>query len=268
MFTVRESKPSSGNKNYIRKSSGGWNTCVKGSPTDSECDVLSNCVGYASGRFNEIYNELTGNTGHKWTNLNCNAENFIERALQVGLEISDTPTLGGIMVWRKGQAGVSEDGAGHVAIVERIYDSEHIYTSESSYSGKAFFNADRTYNNGNWVNWSNYFYRGCIVNPAVGKYILEPVERNTSVDQIHIGVNCLRIRKGPTTFSDYYGYAEQGYYNVLKVDKGYDYTWYKLAEDMWVAGVEGVEYYKKTNNLEKRVAELEGKIEKIRGIVN
>ncbi len=98
-FTVRTSKPKAGNKNYIRRANGGWNTCIIGSPTDKDCNVLSNCVGYASGRFNEIYNEITGHTGsHKWDILNCNAENFVERAVQLGLEISNVPTLGGIMV--------------------------------------------------------------------------------------------------------------------------------------------------------------------------
>ena len=258
MFTVRTSKPKAGNKNYIRKTSGGWNTCIQGSPTDSECNVLSNCVGYASGRFNEIYNEITGNEGHKWSTLNCNAENFIERATAAGLEISDTPTLGGIMVWSKGEAGVSSDGAGHVAIVERIYDSEHIYTSESSYGGSAFFNADRTYNNGNWVNWNNYHFRGCIVNPAIGKTVVTPVERDTTKDQINIKISCLRIRQKPTTASDFYGYAAKGYYNVLNQAQDLTYTWYQIADDMWVAGVDDVDYLPKANEID---------IDKLRGLL-
>src|SRR5699024_4970729 len=116
---------------YTRKASGGYSTCIKGKPTDT-CDVLSNCVGYACGRFNEIIGEM------KYPSLNCNAENFIERAKNTySLEISDVPTLGGIMVWQKGSTLGSSDGAGHVAIVERIDSSNQIFTSESNYGGEA-----------------------------------------------------------------------------------------------------------------------------------
>ena len=81
--------------------------------------------------------------------LVCNAENFIERAKALGLKISNTHTLGGIMVWKKGGLG-SRDGAGHVAIVERIDSSNQIYTSESSWNGSAFYNSIRTNSNGKW----------------------------------------------------------------------------------------------------------------------
>lgn len=53
-FEMRTTKPAAGNKYYIRKVNGGYSPAIKGSPADSECDVLSNCVGYAIGRFNEI----------------------------------------------------------------------------------------------------------------------------------------------------------------------------------------------------------------------
>lgn len=173
-FTVRTNKPEAGNKNFIRKASGGWNTCIKGKPTDADCDVLSNCVGYASGRFNEIYNEVMGTTGCKYTTLNCNAENFIERAKSAGLEVVDYPTLGGIMVMQKGSTLSGSDGAGHVFIPEKILEygsngyASKIYTSESNYGREAFFNATRTNSNGRWGLSSNYSFRGCIVNPAVG----------------------------------------------------------------------------------------------------
>ena len=159
---IRNKKPESGNKFYTRTASGGYSTCIKGKPTD-ECDVLSNCVGYACGRFNEIIGEM------KYPSLNCNAENFIERAKSKGLEISDVPTLGGIMVWQKGNTLGSSDGAGHVAVVERIDSNNQIFTSESNYGGEAFFNSTRTNKNGRWGLSSKYSFRGCIVNPAIGK---------------------------------------------------------------------------------------------------
>ena len=123
-MNIRTSKPNIGNKFYITKSKGGYSSCIQGKPTDT-CNVLANCVGYACGRFNEIIGSM------KYPGLNCNAENFIERAKSLGLKISDKPTLGGIMVWQKGATLSGNDGAGHVAVVERIDSSNQIYTSES-----------------------------------------------------------------------------------------------------------------------------------------
>ena len=62
---MRTSKPGAGNKFYITKSKGGYSTCIQGSPTDSQCNVLANCVGYACGRFNEIIGSM------KYPSLNC-----------------------------------------------------------------------------------------------------------------------------------------------------------------------------------------------------
>lgn len=164
MFKMRTTKPEAGNKFYIRRTKG-YSICIKGKPTDKDCDVLSNCVGYVCGRFNEIIGKM------KYPTLCCNAENFIERAKSLGLEISKVPTLGGIMVWQKGSTLKGSDGAGHVAIVEDIYNSNEIYTSESGYNSKAFWNSKRNNNNGRWGAGSAYKFRGCIVNPAVGKII-------------------------------------------------------------------------------------------------
>lgn len=164
-MNIRTTKPTSGNKFFITKSKGGYSTCIQGSPTDSQCNVLSNCVGYACGRFNEIIGAM------KYPSLNCNAENFIERAKNTyGLEISSVPTLGGIMVWQKGTLS-GNDGAGHVAVVEKITDSNTIYTSESGYGGSAFWNSTRRNTNGRWGLGSAYTFRGCIVNPAIGKVV-------------------------------------------------------------------------------------------------
>lgn len=152
---IRTTCPSN-NKYYMTTSSGGWSWAIKGKPTKAGADVLSNCVGYANGRFAEIQETQ----GIKYQ-LVCNAENFIEKAQSYGLQISSTPTLGGIMVWE----GIGSS-AGHVAIVERIDNGNQIYTSESAYGGTAFYNSTRTNSNGRWGMGSGYRFRGCIINPA------------------------------------------------------------------------------------------------------
>lgn len=182
MFTKRTSKPTKDNKSYIRKVSGGWNSCIPGYPTDKDCDVLANCVGYANGRFNEIITELTGYQGNKYNTLNCNAESFIEKAKKAGLEIGQIPKPGAIVVWAKGIVGNADDGAGHVAIVEEVLDDNTIYTSESSYGISAFYNAKRSNSNGRWGIGSKYTFRGFIYNPAVKE---EPTP--TPVDEFKLG---------------------------------------------------------------------------------
>ena len=158
---MRTSKPESGNKFYNTVSKGGYSRCIVGYPTDKGCNVLANCVGYACGRFNEIIGSM------KYPYLNCNAENFIERGKQYGLQVSSKPVLGGIMVWQKGNTLSGDDGAGHVAVVEKIIDNNTIYTSESGYGGSAFWNSTRSNSNGRWGIASGYKFRGCIINPSI-----------------------------------------------------------------------------------------------------
>lgn len=173
MFKIRNTKPTKNDLCYVMDDTGGWSWCIKGKPTDKECNVLANCVGYACGRFNEIINEIEGTTGMRYPTLNCNAENFIERAKAAGLEIVDYPVLGGIMVMQKGETLSGNDGAGHVFAVENILERDangipiKIYTSESAYKGSAFYNVTRSNANGRWGHNSAYSFRGCIVNPAV-----------------------------------------------------------------------------------------------------
>lgn len=189
MFNMRTSKPSAGNKFYNNGNNGGYSWCINGSPTDKGCNVLANCVGYACGRFNEIIGSM------KYKTLCCNAENFIERAKQAGLQVVSYPTLGGIMVWQKGATLSGNDGAGHVAVVERIDSANQIYTSESGYGSSAFWNSIRKNNNGRWGLGNGYTFRGCIINPVIGDvHYVAPVKpqpstpssdiNNKSVDEL------------------------------------------------------------------------------------
>lgn len=159
-FTPRTTKPEAGNPYYNTKSNGGYSTAIVGSPTDAGCNVLHNCVGYAVGRFNEI-----GQWGCIKYLRPVNAENFIQYAgdLQVGQE----PRVGACMVWRKGPTLSSNDGAGHVAIVEKVIDANTVLTSESGYGAKnAFWTQTRKRGSGNWGESTSYAFLGFIYNPA------------------------------------------------------------------------------------------------------
>lgn len=163
-FFIRNSKPS-GNKNFMTTGSGGWNTCIKGYPNDPNANVLANCVGYASGRFNEIVNEARGTTGCTYKTLNCNAENFIERAKAAGLKTGSTPRVGAIGCAMKGSTLNGGDGAGHVWIVEKVNSASSTYTSESGYGSTAFWNQTRSNSNGRWGLSSGYTFRAYIYLP-------------------------------------------------------------------------------------------------------
>jgi len=157
------------NKYYIRTATGGLNGAVAGSPVISGANVLCNCVGYANGRFNEFINDpdLKGVVFKFQYQLVCNAENFIESAKRQGLKISSVPVVGGIMVWQKGATLSGGDGAGHVAVVERVYDDGTILTSESGWASWAFKTVRRDNSNGRWGQNSYYRFRGCIINPNI-----------------------------------------------------------------------------------------------------
>ena len=188
---TRITRPSN-NKYYIRTVSGGLNGAVSGKPTITGANVLCNCVGYANGRFNEIINDpdLKGIVFKFKYQLVTNAENFIESAKAQGLKVNSTPIQGGIMVWKKGATLGGKDGAGHVAVVEEVYDDGTILTSESGYNAYAFKTARRDNANGRWSQPSGYTFRGCIVNPGVTNPKVVPAPKLT-VDGIG-GANTVR----------------------------------------------------------------------------
>jgi hypothetical protein len=160
-FVMRTTKPGKGNKYYITKANGGYSDAIKGSPTDKDCDVLSNCVGYAYGRFNEI-----GGYGYCKYLSPTNAENFIQ--YKGNLATGQTPKLGACMVWQKGSTLSGSDGAGHVAIVEKVISSTEVMTSESGWGcSTPFWTQTRKKGSGNWGQGSGYKFLGFIYNPAV-----------------------------------------------------------------------------------------------------
>lgn len=238
-FSIRKSKPGAGNKHYIRTANGGYSNCIKGNPTDKNCNVLSNCVGYAIGRASEIYSEITGYKGNYFNFLQGDAENFYSKAKKKGLVITSYPVAGGIMVWSKGKVGVNKDGAGHVAVVEIDYgkDATKVYISESAYNGSAFYNKTRSKGNGNWGMSSSYKYLGCINNPAVKNIlVIDSVNRDELRNQFKVLATELRVRKDHNTTSSVVGIVKtNAIYNYLDTYKDSKYTWYKIAAEQWVA---------------------------------
>ena len=176
---IRTTRPESGNKYYIRKASGGYSTCIQGKPTDKWCDVLSNCVGYACGAANE---EL--GLGYEKYHLNCNAENFIERAIASGLSVYKTPQVGDIICW-EGTGSL----AGHVGIVIDVVNSNCIKVAQSGWgSSNPFYITTNYNNNGRWGLSSNYPFRGFIrILPTPPAPQPTPTPAPTPSDKFNIG---------------------------------------------------------------------------------
>lgn len=193
-FTPRLQRPEAGNKYYIRQASGGYSAAIKGNPTDSKCDVLSNCVGYADGRFNEI----GGNS--KMTYLQpVNAERFYDVAIAQGMTIEQTPSLGACMVWQKGETRdpMGKDGAGHVAIVEQVINDTEVITSESGYNCQnPFWTQTRKKADGNWGQGPDYKFLGFIKHPDVNTGT-KPGNDTTKPDEPYL----VRLEKGTGIFS-------------------------------------------------------------------
>lgn len=162
MFRPRLTKPEKGNPYYNTVAAGGYSTAIIGKPTDPGCNVLANCVGYAAGRFNEII----GAGKFLYFQYPPNAEDFYAAAQAQGLKCGQTPKLGAIIVWAKGNTASAADGAGHVAVVEQINADGSITTSESGYGcANPFWTSARKKENRNWSAGSAYRFLGFIYQP-------------------------------------------------------------------------------------------------------
>lgn len=159
-YIQRTSAPTKDDLNYIHWEKGGFNYCIRIS--GNSC--LPNCVGYAWGRWRELLGKY-----HKLARTN--AENWWGNTAD-GYERGQTPKLGAVICWRKGVAGNSSDGAGHVAIVEHINADGSILISQSAYGGARFTTKtlQPPYNFG-----SGYVLQGFIYTPVdfTGKTVEE-----------------------------------------------------------------------------------------------
>lgn len=148
-YEPRLSAPSSNDKNWIHYTAGGFNYCIK--IYGNSC--LPNCVGYAWGRWRELLG--------KFHNLSrMNAEDWWGHTSD-GYERGLTPRLGAVICWRRGRLWDDSDGAGHVAIVERINPDGSITCSNSAYYSTYFYLS----NHYPPYSFGLYEFQGFIYNP-------------------------------------------------------------------------------------------------------
>lgn len=151
---------------YNTKGHGGQSSCIEGKPMDRTCTVLSNCVGWACGRFNHIYSIMKGEKTMKYRDFHADAGKMYALASKFGLQTGSTPQAGAIMVWAS-----TVGKAGHVAVVEKVISSDEIMDSESGFSVFKFkYKSRKKGNDGNWGSGSKYRFLGFVYNPAVQEY--------------------------------------------------------------------------------------------------
>ena len=225
-YVARLSEPSISDKNFIRFDEGGYNYCID--IVGNSC--LPNCVGYAWGRWRELLGEYhylsTSNAEDWWGNTSD------------GYSRGQTPKLGAVVCWRKGQAYNENDGCGHVAIVEEIKSNGDIVTSESVYGGARF--RTRTYTKAsNYYLAQGYVFQGFIYLPLTyqkSKYSLG--------DYRVTKCRLLKVRAGAGTkykvkkYSQLTENAQQQVYTLTKkkvngYPKGTEFTVTEIVDDFW-----------------------------------
>jgi len=161
-YVPRLSEPAANALNWISTSKGGRNECIVINETTGSC--IPNCVGYAWGRWYEIL-------GSRPNLSKANAENWYGNTAD-GYSRGQTPKLGAVIVWRRGKTHDDSDGAGHVAIVEEIYDDGSFLISQSAWNGTNF--------------WTEVIGADCVFGPAYTfmGFIYNPVEFVSAEDYI------------------------------------------------------------------------------------
>ena len=82
-----------------------------------------------------------------------------------------------------------------------------------------------------WLNPHNYDYV-----PEVKDNVVNPVSRDENKNQIKVLATKLRCRKEPTLKGAIVGFVQTDkYYDYTEIKSNDGYTWYKIADNQWVA---------------------------------
>lgn len=216
---------------FITKESGGLNPCGKGSPVDKEADALANCIAFVVGAFNKH----AGQTWCHWFGSMDAKSFYIVARDTYHFPVGTEPKLGAIACWSGGK-----NGQGHVAEVEVDNKDGTWKLAMSGHNSYIFKTVNVKKGNGNWGMASSYKFQGFVYNPYIElAELTKPVERNNQVNQLMIIKNKLRVRTEPNLKGEILGFAELGYYNDLETTAKDGYIWHKIAENNWLADVDG-----------------------------
>lgn len=112
---------------YITIAEGGWSPCIEGNNAHNlrpfTGSVLPNCVGYVTGRWNEI---LGLNACIYLGNMD--AKYLYNLALAQGCQGGKYPAEGALMVWN------DTNNEGHAAVVDFVISKREVIASESGWN--------------------------------------------------------------------------------------------------------------------------------------
>ena len=218
-FKPRTEIPANTNKFYIRREHGGYNSAYcNGVPMHPQLTALSNCVGYAVGRFHEIDNR----TQFDYYDPH-NPPPTLRQVKAAGkLETGTVPKVGCAIIWGVGDGG-------HIAIVEKIVSRDSsgkptvIATSESGFGcwnlPPVYFDT-REIGNGNWGFGKPFL--GCFYHPNVtgGEYDEETGEETeTKVHYVPINAVKYSVKEENGGYYIYDGNTNTGIVIVNKTFK-------------------------------------------------
>ena len=194
-----------------------------------------NCTAYSYGRFYELI-------GSKPKLSTGNAENWYDK--KDGYKRGQTPKLGAIICWRKGKAGNSKDGAGHVGVVEEIKSNGDILISNSGW--KSFIFKTRTLKKSNNYGISGYVLQGFIYCPIEfeedkpkkeepKKEEPKKEEKKTYSNGAESFNSKYRSGKSYKTTADLHlrAGASTKHKSICVMPKGTKVTWYGFYTDSW-----------------------------------
>lgn len=222
--------PNKLDKYYISYQNGGISTFA---PRDKRTGyTLPNCTAFAEGWFNKEYNHLKNEQDKIVYSFRGNACDFYKDAKRLGLETGKELKAGAMMCW--------SGGKGHVAICDRVLSDGTAEVCESNYSGVQDFKKFIASNsNGRWGMSSAYTFLGCIYNPAIKQVNLPVPVARSLMEQVEVVKPTLNVRTYPTLTGEVIGLATKGFYDVLETKEAEGFTWYRVGEWQWMAGVEG-----------------------------
>ena len=182
-----------------------------------------------------------------------------------GYQRGQTPKLGAIGCYSGGKSG-----AGHVLFVEEIKPNGDIVTSNSAYKGTRFFLKTLKKSN-NYKYSSIHKFQGFIYNPVefTPTDVTPTVERDETKDQLKVITTELRVRTDHNTSANILGVAQKdGIYNYYETFKDDKYTWYRIADDQWIANNgKWLEIYPHKED-EKTIEELQKELDEANEEIN
>ena len=107
------------------------------------------------------------------------------------------------------------------------------------------------------------------ITPPDKDYIIEPVERDESKNQLQVLSHNLEVRRSPDMNSDFRGFVQKGAIYNYYDKKENDYTWYQIDDIQWIPNINGCIWdlpkseENEVDKLKKELAEEQEKNQKL-----